>query len=239
MTQRRSKLWRIFSKGIIKENPVLRLMLGCCSALAVTTSASNSVGMGIATAFVLICSNAVISLLRNIIPGKVRIPAYITIVASFVTVAQFLVQAYTPELDKALGVYLPLIAVNCIILGRAEMFARKNGVLLSVLDGAGMGIGYTLALLIIGIVREILGAGSIFGISVMPEPIVIFLLPPGGFFVFAMLIAFVGWFTRNKKTPLQTGCLSCPMAASCHRPEKNEIAGTQEEGGTANGCTGD
>ena len=171
-----------FTKGIIKENPVLRLMLGTCATLAVTTAASNAIGMGLATTFVLVCSNAVISLLKKIIPDKVRIPAYITIVAGFVTIVQLLIKAYVPALNKSLGVFLPLIVVNCIILGRAEMFASKNPVLPSIVDGLGMGVGFTAALLAMGIIRELLGAGTVFGIPLLSnfmDPIIIFLLPPG------------------------------------------------------------
>ena len=170
-----------FTKGIIKENPVLRLMLGTCATLAVTTAASNAIGMGLATTFVLVCSNAVISLLKKIIPDKVRIPAYITIVAGFVTIVQLLIKAYVPALNKSLGVFLPLIVVNCIILGRAEMFASKNPVLPSIVDGLGMGVGFTAALLAMGIIRELLGAGTVFGIPLLSnfmDPIIIFLLPP-------------------------------------------------------------
>ena len=152
-----------FTKGIVKENPVLRLVLGTCATLAVTTAASNAIGMGLATTFVLVCSNAAISLLKKVIPDKVRIPAYITIIAGFVTIVQLLIEAFVPALDKALGVFLPLIVVNCIILGRAEMFASKNRVLPSILDGLGMGAGFTAALLAMGIIRELLGAGTVFG----------------------------------------------------------------------------
>lgn len=156
-----------FTKGIIKENPVLRLMLGTCATLAVTTAASNAIGMGLATTFVLVCSNAVISLLKKIIPDKVRIPAYITIVAGFVTIVQLLIKAYVPALNKSLGVFLPLIVVNCIILGRAEMFASKNPVLPSIVDGLGMGVGFTAALLAMGIIRELLGAGIGFMVAMV------------------------------------------------------------------------
>src|SRR5699024_1110136 len=155
-----------FSKGIVKENPVLRMMLGTCATLAVTTAASNAIGMGLATTFVLVCSNAVISALRKVIPDKVRIPAYITVIAAFVTIVQLLIQAYSPALDKALGIFLPLIVVNCIILGRAEMYANKNKVLPSIVDGLGMGVGFTVALLMMGIIRELLGAGTVFGIPI-------------------------------------------------------------------------
>ena len=181
-----------FTKGIVKENPVLRLMLGTCATLAVTTAASNAIGMGAATTFVLVCSNAVISALRKIIPDKVRIPAYITVIAAFVTIVQLLIQAYSPALDKALGIFLPLIVVNCIILGRAEMFANKNKILHSVVEGLGMGVGFTVALLMMGMIRELLGAGTVFGVPItagLMPPIIIFILPPGGFFVFGMLIA--------------------------------------------------
>ena len=196
-----------FTKGIIKENPVLRLMLGTCATLAVTTAASNAIGMGLATTFVLVCSNAVISLLKKIIPDKVRIPAYITIVAGFVTIVQLLIKAYVPALNKSLGVFLPLIVVNCIILGRAEMFASKNPVLPSIVDGLGMGVGFTAALLAMGIIRELLGAGTVFGIPLLSnfmDPIIIFLLPPGGFFVFGILIAIAGKLSTEGKAPETT-----------------------------------
>ena len=210
-----------FKNGLIKENPVLCLVLGTCPTMAVTTSASNAIGMGIAATLVLICSNTVISLLRKVIPDKVRIPGYITIIAGFVSIVQMLVKAYTPELDESLGIFLPLIVVNCIILGRAEMFASKNRVALSALDGLTMGIGFTAALLAMGTIRELLGAGSIFGYeltfitqSSVLAPIIIFILPPGGFFVFGMLIALVNKRT-GKKPPQAAGCAACPAAATC------------------------
>ena len=162
-------LFQEFSKGIIKENPVLRLMLGTCATLAVTTAASNAIGIDIRIAFVLVCSNAVISALRKVIPDKVRIPAYITVIAAFVTIVQLLIQAYSPALDKSLGIFLPLIVVNCIILGRAEMYANKNKVLPSIVDGLGMGVGFTVALLMMGIIRELLGAGTVFGIPITAD----------------------------------------------------------------------
>lgn len=222
---KKKSLWKEFSKGIIRENPVLRLVLGCCATLAVTTAAGNAIGMGLATTFVLVCSNAVISLLRNVIPGKVRIPAFITIIAGFVTVVQLFIKAFSPALDTALGVYLPLIVVNCIILGRAEMFASKNRVLPSVLDGLGMGVGFTAAMLCMGIIRELLGAGTVFGLPVLSgfmEPIIIFLLPPGGFFVFGMLVALAGKLSKDGKAPETVGCGGCPLAASCTMKDKNE-----------------
>ena len=207
-----------FTKGIIKENPVLRLVLGTCATLAVTTAASNAIGMGLATTFVLVCSNAAISLLKKVIPDKVRIPAYITLIAGFVTIVQLLVKAFVPSLDEALGVFLPLIVVNCIILGRAEMFASKNPVLPSIVDGLGMGVGFTAALLAMGIIRELLGAGTVFGLPVLSgfmDPIIIFLLPPGGFFVFGILVAIAGKLSEEGKAPETMGCASCPLAASC------------------------
>ena len=178
--------------GLLKENPTFVLMLGMCPTLAVTSSAINGLGMGLTTMVVLALSNLFISLLRKIIPDKVRIPAFIVIIASFVTVAELLLEAYIPVLYDALGIYIPLIVVNCIILGRAEAFASKNGPILSLFDGIGMGLGFSMALTIIGAVRELLGAGCCFGIRVMPEsyvPCTIFILAPGAFFVLAMLTA--------------------------------------------------
>lgn len=214
-----------FTKGILKENPVLVLLLGTCPTLAVTTSATNAIGMGVAATFVLICSNAVISMLRNVIPNKVRIPAFITIIAGFVTIVQLLVKAYAPELDSSLGVFLPLIVVNCIILGRAEMFASKNKVLVSIIDGLGMGIGFTAALLAMGIIRELLGAGTVFGFPILSgfmDPIIIFLLPPGGFFVFGMLIAIAGKLSKEGHAPETMSCKGCPMASKCSKIQKCE-----------------
>ena len=219
-----------FTKGIIKENPVLRLVLGTCATLAVTTAASNAIGMGLATTFVLVCSNAAISLLKKVIPDKVRIPAYITLIAGFVTIVQLLVKAFVPSLDEALGVFLPLIVVNCIILGRAEMFASKNPVLPSIVDGLGMGVGFTAALLAMGIIRELLGAGTVFGLPVLSgfmDPIIIFLLPPGGFFVFGILVAIAGKLSEEGKAPETMCCASCPLAASCSKVQEK----CEKEGG--------
>ncbi len=196
---------RIYN-GIIKENPTFILMLGMCPTLAVTTSAINGMSMGLSTTVVLILSNMVISLLRNIIPDKVRIPAFIVIVASFVTMVQLLIQGFLPSLDKALGLYIPLIVVNCIILGRAESCASKCGVLESAGDGIGMGLGFTWALTAIGAVREILGAGSVFGFQFIPETfhISIFVLAPGAFFVLACLQALLNKLRISK--PAAGGC---------------------------------
>lgn len=180
------------SNGIIKENPTFVLMLGMCPTLAVTSSAINGMSMGLTTAAVLVLSNMMISALRKVIPDKVRIPAFIVVVASFVTIVQLLLKAYLPALDAALGLYIPLIVVNCIILGRAESFASKNGIILSMFDGLGMGLGFTVGLTAIGLFRELLGNGSVFSMNIMPdsfEPITIFVLAPGAFFVLAMLTA--------------------------------------------------
>lgn len=234
MAEKKRTLWQEFTKGIVKENPVLRLVLGCCATLAVTTAASNAIGMGAATTFVLVCSNAAVSLLRKIIPDKVRIPAYITIIAGFVTIVQLFIKAFSPALDTALGVFLPLIVVNCIILGRAEMFASKNKVLPSIVDGLGMGVGFTAAMLCMGIIRELLGAGTVFGIPVLSgfiEPIIIFLLPPGGFFVFGMLVALAGKLSKDGKAPESTGCGGCPLAASCSKLTSDEACEITEKEG--------
>jgi len=184
------------TKGFVKENPVLRLILGTCPTLAVTTSVENGIGMGIASTFVLIGSNVAISALRKFIPDKVRIPAYITIIAGFVTIVQLLLKAFVPALDKALGIFIPLIVVNCIILARAEMFANKNPVGASALDGLGMGIGFTAALVVMGTIREMFGNGTLLGQPIpvlqgggMIEPVLILILAPGGFFVFGLLVA--------------------------------------------------
>ena len=187
--------------GIIIDNPTFMQVLGMCPTLAVTTSAQNAVGMGLATTAVLICSNTVISLLRKCIPSKIRIPAFVVIIASFVTMIDLLLQAYIPALHAQLGLFLPLIVVNCLILGRAEAYASKNKVIPSLFDGLGMGLGFTLALTTIGTVREILGAGSLFGISVMPatyEPAIIMILAPGAFFTLAILMAILNAIRARK-----------------------------------------
>ena len=212
---------KLVTKGLLKENPVLRLVLGTCPTLAVTTMASNGVGMGLAATFVLICSNIAISSLRKVIPDKVRIPAYITVIAGFVTVVQMLVKAFAPALDSALGVFLPLITVNCIILGRAEAFASKNSVVDSALDGLGMGLGFTLTLTLMGSIRELLGAGTIFGIAVTKNlfpPMSIMTSAPGGFFVFGCLMAAAVKLELANPSKLGDGngcaggCLGCPYA---------------------------
>lgn len=213
-----NKLKERLHNGIIKENPTFVMMLGMCPTLAVTSSAINGLGMGLSTMVVLILSNILISMLRKIIPDKVRIPAFIVIVASFVTIVQLLLQAYIPVLYDALGVYIPLIVVNCIILGRAESYASKNPVLASAFDGLGMGIGFTVGLTLIGIFREILGAGAIFGYTVLPSAvnISIFVMAPGAFFVLAGLTAI-----QNK--------LKMPSATNISDEEEEEVAEQIEE----------
>ena len=195
------RVWNEFIKGFIKENPTFVLLLGMCPTLGTTTSAINGMSMGLAATVVLICSNAVISLLKNVIPDKVRIPGFIVVIASFVTVVDLSMQAYLPDLYETLGLFIPLIVVNCIILGRAEAFASKNGVLLSIADGLGIGLGFTMSLTILGSVREILGNGSVFGFQFMPENIdrvLLFIMPPGAFIALGFLIALVNYIKNRK-----------------------------------------
>ena len=210
------------TKGILKENPVLVLILGTCPTLATTGTVDGAFGMGIAALLVLVCSNVFISLLRNIIPATMRIPCYIVIIAGFVTIVKMLVQAYLPDLYKTLGVYLDLITVNCIILGRAEMFAGKNPVIKSALDGIGMGIGFTLALTAMATVREVLGAAAFAGIAIpfLQDYKISFLTAaPGGLLVYGLLIALVYIITKGK-APLKKSfsCAGCPNASVCHTP---------------------
>ena len=211
---------QIFTNGLVKENPVLRLVLGTCPTLAVTTAVSNGIGMGIAATFVLFCSNIAISALRKVIPDKVRLPAYITVIATFVTIVQMLVKAFVPALDESLGVFLPLIVVNCIILGRAEMFASKHGVVDSAFDGLGMGLGFTLTLTVMSTIRELLGSGTWYGFKIIPESIDRFTFmttPAGGFFTFGLLMALVV-FVENKlgeSKKRSIGCEGCPSKGAC------------------------
>ncbi len=189
-----------FNKGLWRENAVFKLLLGLCPMLAVTTSAENALGMGLATTFVLVCANLVVSLLRKLIPSGVRIPAFIVIIATFVTLVQLGMEAYLYDLHKALGIFIPLIVVNCLILGRAEAFASKRSALASFFDGAGMGLGFTLALFILGAVREILGAGQLFGISLFGagyQPLLLMILPPGAFISLGLIIAAMAWVGRR------------------------------------------
>ncbi|MGN0612526.1 MAG: electron transport complex subunit RsxE [Porcipelethomonas sp.] len=204
-----------FTKGIIKENPNLVGLLGMCPTLAVTTQAVNGIGMGLATTFVLVGSNIVISLLKNVIPKSVKLPCYIVIIAGFVTLISFLLHGYVPELYDALGTFLNLITVNCIILGRAEMFACKNKVIPSALDGLGMGLGFTLSLFLMGSVREILGSASWMGISIPGmQPVSVFVMSAGGFFALGCIIALVNKIF-GRKPPKKIGCAGCPNAENC------------------------
>lgn len=218
MEKKGSKL-AIFTKGLIKENPVLVLVLGTCPTLAVTSSAINGLGMGLSTTVVLLFANIFIAALKNIIPDKVRIPCYIVVIATFVTIVQYMLKAFLPALDKSLGLYIPLIVVNCIILGRAEAFASKNSVVDSALDGLGMGLGFSGALFIMGGIRELLGAGTLLGFELttsLIEPMAIMKLAPGGFFVFGVLIAIVNKLTDGKASAnAASGCMGCPGAAAC------------------------
>lgn len=223
---------QILTNGIIKENPVLVLVLGTCPTLAVTTMAKNAIGMGLAATFVLLGSNIVISLLKKVIPDKVRIPCYIVVIAGFVTLLSALLQAYAQDVYSALGIFLPLIVVNCIILGRAESYASKNGPIESIFDGIGMGLGFTFGLACIGIVREFIGTGAIFGKQILPladlaagqggyVPVTIFILPPGAFLVLAFLVAGMNRIRKNaekkgKKIAEPQGCCSdCAGCAGC------------------------
>lgn len=230
---------RLFN-GLLKENPTFVLMLGMCPTLAVTTSAINGLGMGLTTMVVLTLSNVIISLLRHVIPDKVRIPAFIVVIASFVTLVQMILQAYLPFLYDALGIYIPLIVVNCIILGRAESYASKNPVLPSLFDGIGMGLGFSFALTCIGAVRELLGSGAVFGMHVMPDafvPFSIFVMAPGAFFVLACLTALqnkikaIGESRGKDMSKVQSGCnedcLNC-ADSGCGRRFYDSEAGKKE-----------
>lgn len=218
-----------FLKGIIRENPVLVLVLGTCPTLAVSTSVIDAFGMGIAATIVLVCSNMVISALRNAIPDRVRIPCYIVVIAGFVTMVELIMEAFAYSLYQSLGVYLSLIVVNCIILGRAEMYANKNGVVDSAIDGLGMGVGFMLALVVMASIRETFGAGTWCGIPVPwfnNNPIGILTMAPGGFFVFGCLIALVNKITKGKAIKKKDfgceGCGNCPNAANCGKGAVSE-----------------
>ena len=221
--------------GLVKENPTFVLMLGMCPTLAVTTSAINGIGMGLSTTAVLVMSNMLISMLRKIIPDSVRMPAFIVIVASFVTIVQFLMEGFVTSLYDSLGLYIPLIVVNCIILGRAEAYAGKHGPIPSLFDGIGMGLGFTVGLTLIGMFRELIGAGTLFGIQVMPsayEPVNIFIMAPGAFLVLAMLVAVQNRIKRQKSEKTgkpavpaeETGCMACANKAYCQAVKGKEEA---------------
>lgn len=197
------RLFQEFTKGFIKENPVFIMALGLCPTLAVTSSVENAIGMGLAATFVLVCSNIIISLIKGFIPGKIRIPCFIVVIASFVTIVDMVMYAYTPEIHKNLGLFIPLIVVNCIILGRAEAFASKNKVIPSILDGLGMGLGFTLALVVIASVREILGVGQWLGMNIMPaayikSPMLIAILAPGAFIIMGLLMGLINQFKKKR-----------------------------------------
>lgn len=228
--KQKNKYLKPLLDGLLTENPTFVLMLGLCPTLAVTTSASNALGMGLSSTAVLIMSNLIISALRKVIPDNVRMPAFIVIVATFVTLVEFLMEGFTPGIFESLGIYIPLIVVNCIILGRAEAYASKNNVVLSILDGLGMGLGFTLGLFLIGAFRELLGAGAIMNIKITPEafqPISIFVLAPGAFFVLAMLTAAQNKLklksATNTKEALSgcSGCKSC-NAIGCGSSKQND-----------------
>ncbi|MCR5482048.1 MAG: electron transport complex subunit E [Clostridia bacterium] len=217
----------ILTRGLIKENPVLVLVLGTCPVLATSTSVPNGFGMGIAATVVLICSNIVISALKKVIPDTVRIPCYIVVIASFVTVVQMLVKAYVPALNESLGIFLPLIVVNCIILGRAEMFANKNSIIDSAFDGIGMGLGFTIALVLMATIREVVGAGTWCGFEIpvfSTHTVSVLTMAPGGFFVFGLLIAILVKCTNGRAPKRKSfDCEGCPSAAAC-----GKLGSTQE-----------
>ena len=229
---------QILMRGLLDENPALRQMLGLCPTLAVTTAVTNGLGMGLATTFVLVCSEVVVSLLRKVIPSTVRIPAFITVIASFVTLVMMLVEAYLPALNDALGIYLPLIVVNCIVLGRAEMFASKHTPGQAALDGLGMGAGFTASLVLMSAIRELLGAGTLVGVRIMPpfvEPMLIMVTPAGGFAVLGALIALVTWLQHRKKDaplasipgPSTSLCAACPLDCGIGDPTYEDCAKVQ------------
>ncbi len=209
MSQRNISMKSVFLNGVISENPTFRLVLGTCPTLAVTTSAMNGVGMGLAATFVLLGSNVVISLLRNFIPGKVRIPAFIVVICTFVTMVQMLMQAFVQDLYESLGMFIPLIVVNCIILARAEAYASKNSVAASAVDGLGMGLGFTIAITLISCIRELIGNGTLFGMNLLGqgyEPMLFMILPSGGFVTYGLLLALINALTqRTEKKRLKKG----------------------------------
>lgn len=224
-TNEKPSMLSVFSKGILVENPSLRQMLGLCPTLAVTTAVTNGIGMGVATTFVLVCSGIVVSLLRNIIPSTMRLPAFITVIAGFVTLTMMIIEAYLPDLNQALGIYLPLIVVNCIVLGRAEVFASKHPVKDTALDALGMGVGFTITLIIMSAIRELLGAGTLLGFPILlgiMEPMSVFILPPGGFAVLGVLVALSVMIEMRRKrragepeedaiASQDAACASCQM----------------------------
>ena len=212
---------KVFLNGLWKENPTFRMLLGMCPTLAVSTAAVNGIGMGLAATVVLTCSNVFVSLLRNFIPNEVRIPSYVVIIASFTTIVQLLLKAFLPALDAALGLYIPLIVVNCIILARAEAFASGNGPWLSAVDGLGMGLGFTLALTAFASIRELIGAGTIFGVAILGgqyEPVMMALMAPGGFITLGLLLGLINFVSKKKKKEVRVDglhCAACPNSDRC------------------------
>ena len=221
--------WKIFTNGFFKDNPVLIQLLGCCSVLALSVTVQGSLGMGAALTFVLAGSNVVISLLRKIIPDKIRIPCFIVVIATFVTLVEMIVEAYLPDLYTSMGVFLSLIVVNCIVLGRAEMFASKNGVLDSLLDGLGMGVGYTIVIVAMAAIRELIGAGTFWGIRIIPEgyQVGIVAQTPGGFLVFGIAIAVLVKINnrRGKEYKPEIGCEGCALNCADKSQCKKEVEG--------------
>lgn len=220
------RLFRIFTNGLIRENPLLILMIGLCSSLAVTTSVANGIGMGLSMTFVLFMSEIVISVFKKLIPNSIRIPVFIIIIAAFTTVIDYTLKAWFPELSEAMGVFIPLIVVNCIIMGRVEGFAYKSPLGDVIFDALGMGLGFTLVLSSIGLVRELLGSGAILDIQVLPsgyQPVLFFVLPPGGFFIFALFISLNLFIKSRLKAPKPADCEECPasgcMETHCGIPE--------------------
>ncbi|MDR2942610.1 MAG: electron transport complex subunit RsxE [Treponema sp.] len=221
------RLFNIFANGLVRENPLLILMIGLCSALAVTTSTANGIGMGLSMTFVLLMSEVVISIFRKLIPSSIRIPIFIIIIAAFTTVIDYVLKAWFPDLSKAMGVFIPLIVVNCVIMGRVEGFASKQPLGGVIADSLGMGLGYTWVLTGISLVRELLGSGSIAAIPVLPanyQPVIFFILPPGGFFVFAMFIALNLFVKSRLKSPSlpENNCEGCAVSSHCGIPENKE-----------------
>lgn len=213
---------KVFLNGLIKENPTFVLLLGMCPTLGTTSSAMNGMSMGLATMAVLVFSNLIIALIKNLIPDMVRIPCYIVVIASLVTILQMLIKAYAPEVDASLGLFIPLIVVNCIILGRAEAFAAKNGVVSSIFDGIGMGIGFTAALVLMGMIRELIGTGSIFGLELTGGfGMTLLILPPGGFFVYGVLIALSNKLAKKMNQPVREECGGdCAACGLCEGKEE-------------------
>lgn len=220
MSSNQTSVKDVFTRGLVKENPIFRLVLGICSSLAVSSTLVAALGMSASVIIVLVSSNIAISLLRNVIPEQVRIPAYIIVIAGFVSIVQMVLQAFVPDIFDMLGIYLPLIVVNCIILGRAEAFANKNSVGMAAIDGLGMGIGYTMALMSIAFLRELIGAGTLFGIQILPEaitPIGMFAVPAGGFIVLGILMAVWNkWAESNGQPKAGISCEGCPSVGRCH-----------------------